>query len=128
MFTIFKLKEKLNSSIRYKIVAAISICCLFTSLIISAICIFQSKAAIKSESELRLTELSKNKSNTLNTLLLNTENTTNNISNLISSSYDDIKASEDTNYVSSYIDFLDPSIRKIAEKGSNGSMLGIIIQ
>lgn len=125
MFTIFKFKKKLNSSIRYKIVAAISICCLFTSLIISTICIFESKSAIKSEAELRLAELSKNKSNNLNTLLLNTENTTNNVSNLISSSYDDTKASKDTNYVSSYIDFLDPSIKKIGEKGNN--VLGITL-
>lgn len=125
VFIILNLKQKLSSSIRYKIVASISICCLLTSLIVSVICIFESKSAIKSESESRLAELSKNNSNNLNTLLSNTENTTNNISNLISSSYDENRAYTDTNYVSSYINSLDPSIKKIGEKGSN--VLGITL-
>lgn len=70
-------------------------------------------------------ELSKNNSNKLNTLLLTTENTSNNIANLISSNFDENRASSDANYASSYVNSLDPSIKKIAENGNN--VLGVTL-
>lgn len=119
------LLEKLKSNIGYKIVASITICCLITSVIIASICIVESKVSIQAEAESRLTDISINKANEVNKLLLNTENTANNVESILSSSYDENRAATDSEYVKSYVVSLDPIIKRIGETQDN--TLGITL-
>ncbi|WP_026883197.1 methyl-accepting chemotaxis protein [Clostridium akagii] len=119
------LLEKLKSSIGYKIVASITICCLLTSFIIATVCTIQSKSVIQSEAESRLTDIAANKANDVNKLLLNTENTANNVGNIFSSTFDENRANTDPEYAKAYVASLDPTIKKIGETQEKG--LGITL-
>lgn len=120
-----KLVEKFKSKVGYKIVAAITVCCLLTAFIIAMVCIIEAKNVIQSEAEARLTEVSKNKAEEVNKLLLNTENTANNVEAMLASTFDENKAAADTNYTKTYIAQLDPTIKKLAE--SEDKTLGITL-
>ncbi|SMC27405.1 methyl-accepting chemotaxis sensory transducer with Cache sensor [Clostridium acidisoli DSM 12555] len=119
-----KLKN-FKASIRYKIIASITICCLITSVVISTICVNESKASIQKEAEDKLVEISENKSNDINKLLLSTENTASNVESIFSSTYDENRAATDSQYVKSYVDSLDPTIKRIGE--SQNKTLGITL-
>ncbi|MBW9154071.1 methyl-accepting chemotaxis protein [Clostridium estertheticum] len=122
-----KLLEKLKSSIGYKIVAAITVCCLLTSSIIATVCTIESKNVIQSEAESRLTDISSNKANEVNKLLLNTENTANNVENILSTTFDENKANTDPKYTKAYLASIDPTIKKIGESQKNGLGITLIL-
>ncbi|MBU3180193.1 methyl-accepting chemotaxis protein [Clostridium psychrophilum] len=122
-----RLLKKLKSSIVYKMVTAITVCCLLTSFIIAAVCIIESKNVIQNEAQSRLTDISENKANEVNKLLLNTENTANNVGNIFSTTFDEKKANTDPKYVKSYVASLDPTIKKIGESQDNGLGITLIL-
>ncbi|GAA0742974.1 methyl-accepting chemotaxis protein [Clostridium oceanicum] len=120
-----KLMKKLNSSIRYKIMLAITICCLLTSFLIGSISILKSKSVIQKEAEARLTDISQNKSNNINELLLNTENTAKNVESLLVSGFNIDKAISSPKYMKSYYNSVDPFIKNIAKR--ENKTLGICL-
>ncbi|MBU3161268.1 methyl-accepting chemotaxis protein [Clostridium frigoris] len=122
-----KLLIKLKSSIGYKIVAAITVCCLLTSFIIAAVCIVESKNVIQSEAETRLTDISEVKASEVNKLLLNTENTANAVGDIFATTFDENKANTDPEYTKGYVASLDPTIKKIGESQDKGLGITLIL-
>lgn len=120
-----KILKKLGSSIQYKIVIAITLCCILTSFLIGSISILQSRTVVKKEAEARLVDISQNKTSKVNDLLLNTENTAYNLETMLTSNFDPDKAMESKEYVSSYANSIDPIIKNIAQNGDK--ILGICL-
>lgn len=117
--------KNFKGKIGYKIIAAIVVCCLLTAFIISAVCMVESKLVIQSEAEQRLQEISQNKTNEVNKLLLNTENTAKNVESIFLSNYDENRAGTDSNYIKDYTAQLEPVIKKIGE--TQDKTLGITL-
>ncbi|WP_234120227.1 methyl-accepting chemotaxis protein [Clostridium hydrogenum] len=119
------LLKKLQSHISYKIIAPIIASCVLCISITSFVCIQKTSNLLENESKSKLIEISKNKGNEINSLLTDTENSANNISSFITSSYDENKASTDSNYSKQYIDSINAYIKKIGL--SNNKTLGITL-
>lgn len=117
--------KKLKSHISYKIVAPIIVSCVLCTSITAAICIKKAATTLQGEAKEKLIQISKNKSNEINSLLYDTENSASNVSNLITSSYDENKAAADPNYAKQYSEFIDPYIKKIGQ--NNNKTLGITL-
>ncbi|MFD3155904.1 methyl-accepting chemotaxis protein [Haloimpatiens sp. FM7330] len=108
-----------------KIVLSIALTSIIITLLIGCISFSRSKQVIKQEAQERLTEITRNNSNNLNTMSYNCEKTVKAVTCYISNTLDINKASKDKDYIKQYIENVKPFIKKMGEdaEGINGISL-----
>ncbi|KHD36741.1 chemotaxis protein [Clostridium acetobutylicum] len=120
-----ELLKKTKEHISFKIILPIVICCILSIVITAVVCIEKTTGLVTSEAEDKLMEVSQNKANDVNKLLLNTETSTSDVENLITSNFDANRAKIDGNYTNEYVQSIDGYMKEIATK--NNKVLGITV-
>ncbi|PJI08643.1 MULTISPECIES: methyl-accepting chemotaxis protein [Clostridium] len=116
--------SKIRSHISYKIILPIVLCTILSALITGIVCTKEATKLVKNQAEGKLVEMSKNKSDEVNLLLSNTENSANNINNLIGSTFDENRAQSDANYAAEYTQSMDAYLKSMA---LNKKVLGVTL-
>lgn len=106
-----------------KIISAIILCSLVSSLSIGIVSIFKSAEVTRKQSEYIVSDLAKVNSSELQNNIYKVENLTKNLENFVKSTLDMNNLKDDT--LSKYEDFLDPSIKSLAE--STKDIVGLSI-
>ncbi|GKX67008.1 methyl-accepting chemotaxis protein [Inconstantimicrobium mannanitabidum] len=110
-----------------KIIVAIVCCCLLTSIIITAIATIKTKSIIRSGMEDNLVQLSKNKANSINSVLLNAENYIDSIDYFLSTTVDKSKLKGDEKYTADYVKMVDAYVQKISQTYREASSVSVIV-
>ncbi|NFE84587.1 methyl-accepting chemotaxis protein [Clostridium botulinum] len=106
-----------------KIITAILFFCLVTSVIVTTTNGILSKRTLRVESENTLMEISKNNAQNVNEGLISTQNYTDNIVNLLSTTLNIDMLSTDDKYIDNFISTINPFIQKLIS--DNDKLLGI---
>ncbi|AOR23104.1 methyl-accepting chemotaxis protein [Clostridium taeniosporum] len=108
-----------------KIITAILFFCLITSVIITTFNAILSKKTLRVEAENTLMEMSKNNAQNVNEGLISTKNYTENIADLVSTTFNSDVLYADDNYVDNYMNMLNPFVQKLMS--NNDKILGVAL-